>query len=207
MLRPSKPDSEKGEHGQDIKRERGFHDAAHAAAAECVRRLQAIDVPFVRPSDYLAEMLKSDQHMQKVRGQIADEQARIQTVEKRKLKQLDRKFNKKAGHQKLKVLNELRAKNKTLKDIDNWKSERKTAITANHGVVSAEDSFDKWLSERDTKTPKQGQNKNKTVSKTSKRDEKHAKFAKRSRPNSKQGKGKTNLKRGVSAKRGKGQGR
>lgn len=80
----------------DISREAQFVKAAEEAAVEGMRRLQALGVPFTRPNDFMASMLKSDAHMLRVRNKIADEQQRIETVENRRRQKFDRKFNKQA---------------------------------------------------------------------------------------------------------------
>ena len=50
----------------EFKRETLFHRQAQLAAIEGIARLKSQGVPTLRPDDYFAEMMKSDEHMQKV---------------------------------------------------------------------------------------------------------------------------------------------
>jgi rRNA-processing protein EBP2 len=51
----------------DLSRELAFYKQALDAAQEARTKLLAEGVPFGRPSDYFAEMIKDDEHMEKVR--------------------------------------------------------------------------------------------------------------------------------------------
>jgi rRNA-processing protein EBP2 len=51
----------------DLSRELTFYKQAIDAAQEARTKLLAEGVPFGRPSDYFAEMIKDDEHMEKVR--------------------------------------------------------------------------------------------------------------------------------------------
>jgi len=76
-------------------------------------------VPASRPDDFLAEMVKADAQMLKVRGRIAEEQKRVKVVDERRRNQANAKFGKALGTKR----QQERAKKKTetLKDIANWK--------------------------------------------------------------------------------------
>jgi len=50
----------------DLNRELAFYKQALEAAQEGRKKLSAEGVPFSRPSDYFAEMIKDDEHMEKV---------------------------------------------------------------------------------------------------------------------------------------------
>uniref|UniRef100_A0AC35UEA3 rRNA-processing protein EBP2 n=1 Tax=Rhabditophanes sp. KR3021 TaxID=114890 RepID=A0AC35UEA3_9BILA len=58
----------------DFKRELVFYNQAIAAAKLAIPRLQRMKIPVFRPSDYFAEMTKSDEHMQKIRTRLLDMQ-------------------------------------------------------------------------------------------------------------------------------------
>lgn len=58
----------------DFRREMTFHRQAQAAAVEGIKRLHALKVPTKRPDDYFAEMAKTDEHMQKIRSNLAAKQ-------------------------------------------------------------------------------------------------------------------------------------
>ena len=81
-----------------VKLEKAFHDASLLAVKEGYRRLAALHVPAVRPSDFLAETLRDDRTMQKVKQRLADEASRIKAVEDRKRVQAEKKFTKKGAN-------------------------------------------------------------------------------------------------------------
>lgn len=58
----------------DFRREMTFHRQAQAAVVEGIKRLHALNIPTKRPDDYFAEMAKTDDHMQKVRSNLAAKQ-------------------------------------------------------------------------------------------------------------------------------------
>lgn len=49
----------------DLSRELAFYKQALEAAQEARTKLLAEEIPFARPSDYFAEMIKDDEHMEK----------------------------------------------------------------------------------------------------------------------------------------------
>ena len=78
----------------DFKREMLFYRQAQATVIESLTRLKSMGVSTKRPDDYFAQMMKSDDHMQKIRTKLAQKQEEEQRVEKvRKLREL-KKFGK-----------------------------------------------------------------------------------------------------------------
>ena len=65
----------------DLSRELAFYKQALEAAQEGRKRLLAEGVPFSRPSDYFAEMIKDDEHMDKVERPHDD--CRLLTIDSR----------------------------------------------------------------------------------------------------------------------------
>ena len=53
------------------------------AAKEAVSRFEQAGVPWARPPDYYAEMVKSDQHMAQVKQQLVHQQQQIEGAEER----------------------------------------------------------------------------------------------------------------------------
>ena len=51
-------------------------------------------VPISRPDDFFAEMLKTDDHMAKVKSKILQQQQKVQTFEEKKAKLENKKFHK-----------------------------------------------------------------------------------------------------------------
>lgn len=78
----------------DVKREMKFHRQAQAAVLEGIQRLHRLNVPTKRPDDYFAEMVKSDEHMKKVRESLLSKQLSIERSEKAKKLRAMRKFGK-----------------------------------------------------------------------------------------------------------------
>jgi len=78
----------------DYKREMLFYRQAQATVIESLARLKNMGIPTKRPDDYFAQMMKSDDHMQRIRTKLAqkqDEEERIGKI--RKLREL-KKFGK-----------------------------------------------------------------------------------------------------------------
>lgn len=59
----------------DLTRELEFYRIARDAAVEARSLLKKEKIPFARPSDYFAEMVKSDEHMGKVKKKMYDDAA------------------------------------------------------------------------------------------------------------------------------------
>ena len=71
----------------DLKRELHFYTQALASVHLAFDELKAANVPITRPDDYYAEMIKSDEHMAKVRTKLLDEMNDVNEKEKaRKLR-------------------------------------------------------------------------------------------------------------------------
>ena len=66
----------------DFRRETMFHRQAQAAVIEGIARLKKLGLPTIRPDDYFAEMVKTDDHMQKVRENLMKKQFEAQRSEK-----------------------------------------------------------------------------------------------------------------------------
>ena len=58
--------------------------------------------PFTRPSDYFAEMVKSDSHMERIRQRLLDESAGIKKSEEKRREREGKKFGKQVQIEKLK---------------------------------------------------------------------------------------------------------
>tara|TARA_B110000305_G_scaffold224968_1_gene271037 strand:+ start:733 stop:1155 length:423 start_codon:yes stop_codon:yes gene_type:complete len=78
----------------DIKREMAFYNLTRENVMGAMRILVQAQVPISRPDDFLAEMLKKDEHMAKVKSQLLKQQHKIQKFEEKKSKQENKKFHK-----------------------------------------------------------------------------------------------------------------
>lgn len=78
-----------------------YKQALHAANAG--RALAAKhNFPFTRPSDYFAEMVKTDAHMERIRQRLLDESATIKKSEDKRREREGKKFGKQVQVEKLK---------------------------------------------------------------------------------------------------------
>lgn len=59
----------------DLTRELAFYKQCLDAAIEARTMLKKEGIPFSRPTDYFAEMVKSDEHMGKIKSKMVDEAA------------------------------------------------------------------------------------------------------------------------------------
>ncbi|KAG2429818.1 hypothetical protein HXX76_010602 [Chlamydomonas incerta] len=78
----------------DLARELAFYNQALSAAQAAIRRFQGAGVPWLRPLDYYAEMVKSDQHMAKVKEQLMFEQKQIEAAEERRKQREAKQYGK-----------------------------------------------------------------------------------------------------------------
>ncbi|KAI1284503.1 eukaryotic rRNA processing protein EBP2-domain-containing protein [Xylaria sp. FL0933] len=123
----------------DIKRELAFYAQALDAAKRGRTLLKSEGVPFSRPTDYFAEMVKDDGHMEKVKAKLIEEaSAKKASAEARKLRDL-KKFGKQV--QVAKLQERQKAKKETLEKIKTLKRKRSETGGADLGTNEA-DMFD-----------------------------------------------------------------
>jgi rRNA-processing protein EBP2 len=85
----------------DLNRELAFYAQSLSAVQEARKQLKAEGVPFTRPTDYFAEMVKADEHMAKIKAKLIDEAAsKKASAEARKQRDL-KKFGKQVQVAKL----------------------------------------------------------------------------------------------------------
>ncbi|GMM31250.1 Ebp2 protein [Martiniozyma asiatica (nom. inval.)] len=107
----------------DTERELQFFKQGLDAAVQGRKKLMALNIPFSRPMDYFAEMVKSDEHMDKLKAimvkEASEKKAREEARKQRQLK----KFGKQVQHETL----QQRQKDKrdTLEKIKSLKKKRK----------------------------------------------------------------------------------
>jgi len=85
----------------DLKRELAFYDQALEATLIGKKNVLATGVPFDRPDDYFAEMIKDDQHMMKVRQRLIDESQKMKRSEEAAKTRMMKKYAKKVQVEKL----------------------------------------------------------------------------------------------------------
>ncbi|GFP83746.1 probable rRNA-processing protein ebp2 homolog [Phtheirospermum japonicum] len=107
----------------DLNRELAFFTQALDGAREALGRFQSMGLPFLRPSDYYAEMVKSDTHMEKVKGRLLAEKKRAEEADERRKSRENKKLAKEIQAQKQRE----RAKQKKddIESVKNWRKQRK----------------------------------------------------------------------------------
>ncbi|KAM3516008.1 hypothetical protein MY11210_000290 [Beauveria gryllotalpidicola] len=106
----------------DLQRELAFYTQCLEAARQGRSKLLAEGVPFSRPKDYFAEMVKEDAHMEKIKAKLIEEaSAKKASAEARKQRDL-KKFGKQV--QVAKLQERQKAKRETLEKIKTLKRKR-----------------------------------------------------------------------------------
>uniref|UniRef100_A0A060T103 ARAD1C20108p n=1 Tax=Blastobotrys adeninivorans TaxID=409370 RepID=A0A060T103_BLAAD len=106
----------------DTERELAFYKQGLEAAKVARSKLKKEDIPFSRPVDYFAEMVKSDEHMDKLKQKLIDEKTKEKaSQEARKQREL-KKFGKKVQHERLQERQ--KEKRETLERIKSLKKKR-----------------------------------------------------------------------------------
>mmetsp|Transcript_5799 Transcript_5799/g.14741 ORF Transcript_5799/g.14741 Transcript_5799/m.14741 type:complete len:294 (-) Transcript_5799:42-923(-) len=104
---------------QELALEELFVAQALQAAEVSYERFTKEKIPFRRPNDYFAEMVKSDQHMANVRRRLLAEKRHVEGIEERKRQREMRKYGKQIQMEKEKARRE--EKKKTLAAVKQWR--------------------------------------------------------------------------------------
>ncbi|KAG9316015.1 eukaryotic rRNA processing protein EBP2-domain-containing protein [Chiua virens] len=78
----------------DLNRELAFYKQALHAVDRARELAASHSLSFTRPSDYFAEMVKSDAHMERIRSRLLDERAGIKKAEDKRKERAAKKFGK-----------------------------------------------------------------------------------------------------------------
>merc|ERR1719373_486808 len=81
----------------DLAREVQFYERTQDAVEKGMVLLKENETKWKRPPDYYVEMVKSDKHMQRVKGALLQEKKRMKIVQQRKDNKASRKFGKQKG--------------------------------------------------------------------------------------------------------------
>jgi rRNA-processing protein EBP2 len=187
----------------DLNRELSFYKQSLDAVKDARAKLKKEGVPFTRPTDYFAEMVKSEEQMGKVKAKLVDEAARKKaSADARRQRDL-KKFGKAVQVAKLQERD--RTKRDTMDKINSLKRKRAGGADLN----DKEDNFDVALedaavtekkdrADRKAKGAAAGQNR-----KRQKKDEKYGFGGKKRHAKSNDAKSSSEMG-GFSAKRMKG---
>ncbi|KAI9294740.1 eukaryotic rRNA processing [Neoconidiobolus thromboides FSU 785] len=132
----------------DLDKELAFYNQALQAAEEGKKKCAEFGIPFTRPDDYFAEMVKSDEHMNKIRQKILDETQGIKASEAARKQRELKKFGKQIQVEKIKEKHA--HKRQELEKIKGLKRKIKD---------SGDDGFDIDVEEDDSKPSKNGSGK------------------------------------------------
>ncbi|CAH6723857.1 rRNA-processing protein Ebp2p [[Candida] jaroonii] len=122
----------------DTERELAFYKQGLDAVKQGRANLLKLKVPFSRPMDYFAEMVKSDEHMDKLKNKLMTEAANKKASEEAKRQRQLKKFGKQVQHETLQ--NRAKEKRDTLDKVKNLKKRK-----ANHDL--GDDEFQIALEE------------------------------------------------------------
>ncbi|KAL1598424.1 rRNA-processing protein EBP2 [Nothophoma quercina] len=130
----------------DLNRELAFYKQCLSSVKDARGRLKKEGVAFSRPADYFAEMVKSDEHMGKIKQKLIDEAAgKKASAEARKQRDL-KKFGKQV--QVAKMQERAKEKRDTMEQINLLKRKRQGADITK---TNEEDLFDIGLEADDSK--------------------------------------------------------
>ena len=129
----------------DLSREQAFYDQSIHAATAARDLLKSEGVPFSRPSDYFAEMVKSDEHMGKVKQRLIDDASARKASEDAKKLRNAKKFGK--AVQVAKEQERAKEKRATLDKIEAVKRKRKRDGASGGGEREDEELFDVEMEE------------------------------------------------------------
>ncbi|EMG50814.1 EBP2 rRNA-processing protein EBP2 [Candida maltosa Xu316] len=123
----------------DTERELAFYKQGLDAVKQARSTLLKLKVPFSRPMDYFAEMVKSDEHMDKLKNKLLTEAANKKASEDAKKQRNLKKFGKQVQHATLQE--RAKQKRETLDKIKSLKKKR------NANEISNDDDFQIALEE------------------------------------------------------------
>ncbi|URE01910.1 Eukaryotic rRNA processing protein EBP2 [Musa troglodytarum] len=106
----------------DLARELAFYTQALDGTRQAFEKLQSMGIPFLRPPDYYAEMVKSDAHMLKVKGKLLVEKKKIEDAEERKKAREAKKLAKEVQAQKTKE--RAKRKKEDIESVKRWRKQR-----------------------------------------------------------------------------------
>ncbi|KAL4904841.1 eukaryotic rRNA processing protein EBP2-domain-containing protein [Aspergillus multicolor] len=134
----------------DLNRELAFYKTAQTAAITARKLLKKEGVPFTRPRDYFAEMVKTDEHMGKIKKKLYDEAAgKKAAAEARKQRDL-KKFGKQV--QVAKLQQRAKEKKEAIERINDLKKKRKNDTSGQDG--GADDLFDVAVEDAVSENPR-----------------------------------------------------
>ncbi|QHO32076.1 hypothetical protein HN51_020193 [Arachis hypogaea] len=115
----------------DLTRELAFYNQAFEGTKQAYQKLQSLGLPFLRPPDYYAEMVKTDNHMQKVKGRVLAEKRKMEEAEERRKAREAKRLAKEIQAQKMKE--RAKQKKQDIESVKKWRKQRQQSGFADHG--------------------------------------------------------------------------
>lgn len=131
----------------DLQRETSFYERALASTEVAISKLKALGIPTRRPDDFYAEMVKSDEHMKRVRAELIFEQTAQETREERRKAREQKRYGKQVQAEKLKE--RTLKKKESIKNLDKWRKQRKQNNYSEEGAKAPE-GFEDGFRSRDS---------------------------------------------------------
>ncbi|CAN0902598.1 Probable rRNA-processing protein EBP2 homolog [Linum grandiflorum] len=115
----------------DLTREMAFYTQALEGTRRAFEKFETLGLPFLRPADYYAEMVKSDSHMVKIKNRLLAEKRNMEEAEERRKAREAKKLSKEVQAQKQKE----RAVQKKgeIEAVKKWRKDRKDSGYAQTG--------------------------------------------------------------------------
>jgi len=126
----------------DLKREVAFYNTALEAVNLARPKLKAAGIPFTRPDDFFAEMVKTDDHMSGVKDRLIFENKKMEAVAQRKSNK-EQKLRAKESHTN-RLAEKAKRKRDHFQDTEDWASSAKK----NRGGALQEEVDDYFLNNR-----------------------------------------------------------
>ncbi|XP_071732687.1 probable rRNA-processing protein EBP2 homolog [Rutidosis leptorrhynchoides] len=106
----------------DLAREMAFYTQAIEGTRQAFVKFQSMGLPFLRPTDYYAEMVKTDSHMEKIKGRLLSEKKRIEEAEERRKMRDNKKKAKEVQAEKQKE--RVKQKKDEIESVKKWRKQR-----------------------------------------------------------------------------------
>ncbi|KAJ4778577.1 rRNA processing protein EBP2 [Rhynchospora pubera] len=106
----------------DLARELAFYTQALDSTRVALSKFEKLGMPFLRPQDYYAEMVKSDSHMLKIKDKLLFEKKKIEEAEERRKMRENKKIAKQVQAEKLRE-REKRKKDE-IESVKKWRKQR-----------------------------------------------------------------------------------
>ncbi|XP_021772405.1 probable rRNA-processing protein EBP2 homolog [Chenopodium quinoa] len=113
----------------DLAREAAFYTQALQGTREAFAKLESKGLPYLRPFDYYAEMVKTDAHMGKVKGKLLLEKKLREEQEERRKAREAKKFSKQVQAEKQK--DRAKEKKESIESVKKWRKQRERSGYAN----------------------------------------------------------------------------